>query len=115
LEPGDLDVLVRGAGDVERIASAMPSVADEHEDDEPARFLSTERRPLLVFGGGSWVLRRWSLGDVKLEVAYIRTEPSEHSRLLETAGALIWAERDLVELGASRGVVGFEVRRVGVK
>lgn len=98
VEPGDLDILVRRAEDLDCIAAAMPSVADDRNDVDPATFLSSQRRPVLVFGEGSWALGRWHLGDVMVEVAHIQSAPPQDSLLLETAGARIWGERDMVEL-----------------
>lgn len=111
VRPGDVDVLARRPEDVERIASVMPSVDDALDDTEPGTFLSSRGTPVLTFGEGSWVLGRWHLSDVKVEVAHIRSDSSEEDLLLETSGDPVWSERSLVELqGVSIPTVPVEVQ-----
>ncbi len=92
LKPGDVDVSARTVADVVELASVLPPVDAVTGDSEldPETFLSTERRPLLSFDGGTWTFGRWVLAGEKVEIAHIA---ADHSRLHETVGGEVWRHR----------------------
>lgn len=111
LDPGDLDVLVRGPQDVGRIAAVMPALEDDDGELDPERFLSSKVRPTITFDSGSWTFGRWHLGEVKVEVAHISAPESEPYQLIETMGDLVWLERQIIDLeGTQIPIVPLEVQ-----
>ncbi|MGC4940703.1 hypothetical protein [Kribbella sp. DT2] len=102
--PGDIDIAVRDAVDVERAAAVLPTPEGPlGEVDDPADWVSTAVEPVLRFehAGERWTFGKWMIGGVKVELAHIDA-PDVAGLMLETRSPLVWLEREAVDCRGQR-------------
>jgi len=93
--PNDIDISVRRAADVSKLATVLKPA--EPPDDpvlDPRTFLSTTEQPVITFANDTWTLGRWLIGGTKVEVAHIL---SDDDLVVETSGAAVWRYRQSVD------------------
>ncbi|GAB3811814.1 hypothetical protein [Kribbella italica] len=111
--PGDIDIAVREAVDVEGAAAVLPMPDGPlGEGGDPADWVSTAPEPVLRFGHAMerWTFGKWMVGGVKVELAHIDA-PEVAGLMMETRAPLVWLERETVDcLGRAVPTVPIEVQ-----